>query len=248
MEIVTNDIVVQSQFQDKYTAIQEIKKSIKILQELRKNTNFEGLFAERNIFRQWELAPNYYFEQLFSENNELLSRDEKTLLKTMFVKYNRIKPEEAVFCFEERESTQCAWAFFHHAILFSVPVDEKWKSDKLEGFLKWEDENVNIEIGNLSVLEHIKIHEEQLQIRKYESNPKHKVNVGWGTEMDLTDQEAQELLMKAIPAERAYKHLIAKRDEKYYSFRRHHGNCYHDIGIIQCRRNTKKWLTNFLNE
>ena len=31
MEIVTNDLILRSQFKDKYTAIQEIKKSIQIL-------------------------------------------------------------------------------------------------------------------------------------------------------------------------------------------------------------------------
>ncbi len=106
MEIVTNDLILRSQFKDKYTAIQEIKKSIQILQILRKDTNFGGVFAERNIFRQWEIAPGYSFEQLFNESNELLSRDEKMLLKTILVNFNKIKSPETVFCFEEQESSQ----------------------------------------------------------------------------------------------------------------------------------------------
>lgn len=54
------------------------------------------------------------------------------------------------------------------------------------------------------------------------------INIGKISEMDLTDQEAQELLMKAIAADKdTYNHLIAKKNGKYYSFRRHHGNRYH---------------------
>lgn len=41
------------------------------------------------------------------------------------------------------------------------------------------------------------------------------------------DSEAQELLLQAVSVDNTYKHLIAKRNGKYYSFRRHHGNCYH---------------------
>lgn len=97
----------------------------------------------------------------------------------------------------------------------------------MAGILKSGDERQNVEISNIAVMEHIKTHEEQLQIRRYEFNPKHKIDVGWGTEMDLTDQEAQELLMKAIPTDHTYNRLIAEKGGRYYSFRRHHDNCYH---------------------
>ncbi|MCI9664182.1 MAG: hypothetical protein HFI46_09960 [Lachnospiraceae bacterium] len=227
MKIVTNDMMVQDQFRDKYIAIQEIRKSIRVLLELKKHADFEKLFAERNIFRQWELAPDYYFEQLFSEDNALLSRNEKTLIKSMFVNFNKIKIPEKLFRFGEKESAQCAWAYLNQSILFSVPVNEKWESAKLAGILKSGDERQNVEISNIAVMEHIKTHEEQLQIRRYEFNPKHKIDVGWGTEMDLTDQEAQELLMKAIPTDHTYNRLIAEKGGRYYSFRRHHDNCYH---------------------
>lgn len=62
---------------------------------------------------------------------------------------------------------------------------------------------------------------------KYEFNKKHAEKYGWGTVMDLTDSEAQELLLWAVSVDNTYKHLIAKKNGKYYSFRRHHGNCYH---------------------
>ena len=47
LKIVTNDMMVQDQFRDKYIAIQEIRKSIRVLLELKKHADFEKLFAGR---------------------------------------------------------------------------------------------------------------------------------------------------------------------------------------------------------
>lgn len=43
----------------------------------------------------------------------------------------------------------------------------------------------------------------------------------------LDDQEAQELLMAAVPVDESYRHLVAKKNGRYYSFRCHYENCYH---------------------
>ncbi len=98
----------------------------------------------------------------------------------MFVNFNKMKIPEKLFQFGEKESVQCAGAYLNQSILFSVPVNEKWESAKLAGILKSGDERQNVEISNIAVMEHIKTHEEQLQIRRYEFNPKHKIDVGWG--------------------------------------------------------------------
>ena len=74
---------------------------------------------------------------------------------------------------------------------------------------------------------HIEYHKDALKIRKYEFNPKHKVNYGWGSDMDLTDDEAQQVLNSAIEAGDERKHLVAKYKGKFYSFRCHYSNCYH---------------------
>ncbi|MDE7210132.1 MAG: hypothetical protein K2O03_01650, partial [Lachnospiraceae bacterium] len=197
MEIVTNDMMIHDWFGDKYAAIQGIKDSIQVLLELRKNTRFVRLSAARNVFRELEIAPGYYFEQLFSEDNNLLSQKEKATLKSLFVNFSKIELQKDNFQFEGMKSEQCAWAFLNHAFVFSLPMDEKWKSDKLLGILHRGEKSERVEIGNISLLCHIKTHGKLLGVRKYELNPKHKINVGWGTEMDLTDKEAQELLMLA---------------------------------------------------
>lgn len=219
--------MVQSQFQDKYSAISELKKSIQILKNLKKSTNFKKLSSGKNIFRNWELAPNYFIEQLFNDKSGLLTKNERLFLITMLTDFNKMQNQKEVFQIGELTSSQCAWAYLNQAILFSIPVNEQWNTEKLTGMLIKENEDIKVEIHNIAALEHINIHEQQLQMWKYEFNKKHAEKYGWGTTMDLTDAEAQELLLQAVSVDNTYKHLIAKKNGKYYSFRRHQGNCYH---------------------
>lgn len=227
MDIVTNDMVIHNKFEDKETAIKQIRSSIQILMQLKKDGNFVRLSAARNIFQKMELAQGYYFEQLFYETNDVFDQKEKMILKTMLVNFNKIDLTEERFDFENIESLQCAWAALNDAFLFSIPTEKKWAADKLSGILRGKEEAKSVEIKNIALKSHIKTYEKQLGIRKYEFNPKHKINVGWGTEMDLDDQEAQELLMAAVPVDESYRHLVAKKNGRYYSFRCHYGNCYH---------------------
>lgn len=220
-------MVVQNQFQNKYIAVQEIKKCLDILKILKKNTNFQKLSSERHIFKNWEIAPNYFIEQLFNDQSGLLNKDEKLFMITMLTNFKKIQSQEDIFKIEESVSSQCAWAYLNHAILFSIPVVERWNTEKLVGVLKTRNKDTEVQINNIAALEHIKIHVQQLQMWKYEFNEKHAKKYGWGTEMDLTDSEAQELLLQAVSVDNTYNHLIAKKRGKYYSFRRHHGNCYH---------------------
>ena len=53
MKIVTNDMMVQDQFRDKYIAIQEIRKSIRVLLELKKHADFEKDSAREPV---WEIG------------------------------------------------------------------------------------------------------------------------------------------------------------------------------------------------
>lgn len=55
------------------------------------------------------------------------------------------------------------------------------------------------------------MYEQQLRMWKYEFNEKHAEKYGWGTVMDLSDSEAQELLLQAVSVDNTYKHLIAKK-------------------------------------
>lgn len=227
MEIVANDLVVQSRFKDRYSAVCEIRKCIEILKTLKQKTNFQKLSSESRFFENWEIAPNYFMKQLFNDKSGLLNRDEKLFLITMLTNLKTIQLKEDVFQLEKLTSSQCAWAYLNHATLFSIPTDERWSTETLSGVWKNGDEDIQVKINNIAAMEHIKIHERELQMWKYKFSPKHAEKYGWGTEMDLTDSEAQELLLRAVSVDNTYRHLIAKKNGKYYSFRQEHGNCYH---------------------
>ena len=109
----------------------------------------------------------------------------------------------------------------------SLISEKEFKKEKIECNYCIEEGKEKVLLGNLSHTNHIDIHRHELPVRKYEFNPKHKVNGGWGSEMDLTDEEAQRVLNEAIVAKDDPKHLIAKYDGKYYSFRLHQDIYYH---------------------
>lgn len=228
MRVVTNDLILNDMFSNKYDAIRAIRDGICILKKLSEVTNFSRLYSSRNIFRGLELAPGYCMEQVFSENNEVIPYIEKQLLRTLLLNFHTIETTEERFVFEDRSSVQCAWAYRRQAFLFSLLIDSKYAAETFKGKLvDKEKQKMNIELDNISKMEHIEIHKRKLGIRKYEFNPKHKINIGWGTEMDLSDEEAQGLLAKALPVDKEEKHLVAKKGERYYSFRCHYDNCYH---------------------
>lgn len=228
MMVVTNDLIVDDRFLNKYDAIMAIRNGISILKKLSEVTDFSRLYSSRNVFRGLELAPGYCMEQVFSENNENLPYIEKQLLKTLLLNFNTIETTEEKIIFEDRSSAQCAWAYRKQAFLFSLLIDPKYAAETIKGkLIDQSQREASIELDNISKIEHIEIHKRKLGIRKYEFNPKHKINVGWGTEMDLSDAEAQRLLTKALPVDKEGKHLVAKQGVKYYSFRCHYDNCYH---------------------
>ena len=147
------------------------------------------------------------------------------------MKCKKIATDESVVEYEGLHSQQCAYAYKNNGSLLSLQT----KEDFLEGFIKCfyiengekSSDACKVEIRNLAVLEHIELHKHELPIRKYEPNPKHKMNYGWGSEMDLRDEIAQVVLNQAVAVDSDSRHLIAKYNGEYYSFRCHYDVCYH---------------------
>ena len=227
MDIVFNDISVQYPFRDKYDAVEKIKESIKILASLRKQDSSFKLSSQEKITGT-EIAPGYYFEQLFSEKEGLLSHNYKTAIKTYFLNFNMRTFKNGKFVIDQKESVQCGYAFEEGKLLFSLRTREEFSKKVIKG--KYTNDNMNYseaKIDNIAEEDHLDIHWKKLGKRIYNPSPKHKVDYGWGSDMDLNDQEAQIVLDKAVVAENSEKHLIAKYKGTYYSFRCHWKNEYH---------------------
>lgn len=208
-----------------------MKELLDLIIELkREDVNFR--ISTNSDLKDMELVDGYYFSQLFHELQSVFGRNYQTALKTFFTKYRRCELDQSEAEYSGIYSRQWAYTYKNNGNLLSFQTKDEFAGDFFVCRYYAEGKNKpelceNATIRNLAVKEHINIHRHELPIRKYEFNPKHKVNSGWGTEMDLSDETAQAVLNKAIPAESDPKHLIAKYHGKYYSFRCHWDIYYH---------------------
>lgn len=244
MEIIFNDIAMHYQFKDKYDAIKKIKTGIETLLYLRKQDATFKICSQEKI-TGLEIAPGYYFPQIFSENNKFLNQNYKTAIRTFFTNFNNLTCGKDKFVFEEKESVQCGKAYRTNSILFSMGTRDSFLEQQICGdYILDETIERDIKIDNIAKKEHADIHWFKLKKRIYEENPKHKANYGWGSLMDLEEKEAQYVLDRAIMAENDEKHLIARYKDAYYSFRCHWRNFYHGYQDNSMPEDMKRRLSN----
>lgn len=243
MEIVFNDIAMHYQFKDRYDAIEKMKIGIEALLYLRKQDTSFKICSEEKI-TGLEIAPGYYFPQIFNESNHMLNPNYKTAIKTFFVNFNSIICEKDKFIFEGIESVQCGLAYRTNGTVFSLGTNNAFLKPKISGeYTSGEKTSETAEIDNISEKKHVDLHWIKLGRKIYEANPKHKANYGWGSLMDLNDREAQYVLDRAVIAGDGEKHLIAKYRNMYYSFRCHWKNFYHGYQDNSMPEDMKRRLT-----
>lgn len=244
MEIIFNDIAIHYQFKDRYDAIEKIKIGIEALLYLRKqDASFKICSGEK--LTGLEIAPGYYFPQIFNESNQVLNLNYKTAIKTFFVNFNGITCAEDKFIFEGIESVQCGLACKKNGTVFSLGTNDSFIKEKISGKYTSDGKTCKtVEIDNISEKKHVDIHWSKLGTKIYEANPKHKANYGWGSPMDLNDKEAQYVLDRSVIAGDEEKHLVAKYQNNYYSFRCHWKNYYHGYQDHSMPEDMKRRLTN----
>lgn len=244
MEIIFNDIAMHYQFKDKYCALEKMITGIETLLYLRKQDSSFKICSSKKI-TGLEIAPGYYFPQIFNESNQVLNPNYKTAIKTFFTNFNHITCGDDKFIFDEIESLQCGLAYRINGVVFSLGTKDSFLKPKISGEYTTDGKTSEIaEIDNISKKNHVDVHWLKLGKRIYEANPKHKANYGWGSLMDLTDDEAQYVLDRATVAENEEKHLIAKYQNTYYSFRCHWKNFYHGYQDNSMPEDMKRRLSN----
>lgn len=227
MEIVLNDIAWKYQCSDKYIVITNVKAGMDILMDLRKQDPSFKLYSAEKISGS-EIAPDYFFGQLFSENEDILPRKYKTAIKTFLINFNKINEEKGTFKIDEYVSKQCGYAYVNKRPVFSIVTNPIFEHDSLAGIYESLDGKANTaNLSNISRKEQIEKDYAIIENRIYEANPKHKINYGWGSLMDLDEKTAQLVLNCAVKVDKEGRHLAAKYKETYYSFRSHLKNCYH---------------------
>lgn len=244
MEIIFNDIAMHYRFKDKYDAIEKMKIGIETLLYLRKQNTTLKICSQEKI-TGLEIAPGYYFSQIFSESNTVLNQNYKTAIKTFFINFNNLTCRKDKFIFEGIESVQCGMVYSTGSLLFSLGTKDSFLEQQISGdYVLGETILRDVQVDNVAQKEHVDIHWLKLKGRIYEANPKHKANYGWGSLMDLNEKEAQYVLDRAIMAENNEKHLIARYNDVYYSFRCHWRNFYHGYQDNSMPEDMKRSLTN----
>lgn len=225
MIFTINDLALNCQVESPYDALKNLRILIDIIKKLKSLGLLTKLSTDKKICGI-KLAPNYYLEKSLNSND--LTKDEKLYLKTILINANIITVEDKIrFIMNDVSSSLLGYTYIHNAFTISLNTNDIFSSPFLSGQLKVISTMSPVNLNNISKPEHVQLHKDYLGIRIYESNPKHKVNYGWGSSMDLDDLEAQKVLDTAIATPNNKNHLINYYNNKYYSFRRHHSNCFH---------------------
>ena len=222
MIVAINDLPFRYQFANKYEAIKSIRQWMNICKTLEsaEASNVRELY-DACIDTTVEIAPDCKLIQLVKEFE---TQDEKRYLIHLLVNLNKLDFSKNPFIYDSKESYICSSV--KDGAVISLLSDEKYEKDKLCGMIN--DESVNVR--NISTDSHLSTYKGLLGIRKYENNPKHGKNPYYDAAgryvdpMDMTEQEAQELLNNAVEIDGK---LYGKHNGKYYCFQNHHDNCYH---------------------
>lgn len=243
MLVILNDIAFNFKFENKYDAVCTMKELIELIIELKKSNSTFRIYKSCRL-EDIELAKEYFLSQFLNEPKEVIDRKYLSIFKTYMKNTNKMQDGKGTIEYKGFFSKQCAASYENNGFLLSLKTNEEFNKEIVgcNYFRNESDKKEYISIKNLSKIEHIQVHRHDLPIRIYEFNPKHKINGGWGSKMDLSDETAQKVLDEAIVANDASKHLIAKYDGKYYSFRCHWDNYYHGYRDDSMPQNLKNRL------
>lgn len=225
MIAVINDISFQYTYATVELAIESVHQFLDLCKRIEKEeiTNIKEI-RTGVIDSQMEIGPEYKLIQLIQE---FKGREERSFLLSLLTNRGTYSMEEAKVCrIDGKESFLCAngkdnfLVSLLSAPLFSEPV--------VVGVI----ESETVEFRNLSKDEHIEFYRKELGIRRYSANDKkHKYEKEnfygkgkVGSRMDLHDEEAQELLNKAVYIKGR---LYAKKKGAYYAFQKERDVIYH---------------------
>ncbi len=225
MIAVINDISFQYPFATKQIAIEYVHRFLDICRRIKREevTNVHEI-KTGVIDTQREISPDCKLIQLL-QNFE--TREERTFLLGLLTNQGTYHSEEGrPLWIDGKESCVCIHAIDN--ILVSLLSNPLFEGPVVKGTAAGEE----ISLRNLSKSEHINYYRKELGLRKYIANDaKHKFDREnpygkgrVGSRMDLQDEEAQDLLNKAVEIKGR---LYAKKNGRYYAFQNERDIDYH---------------------
>lgn len=212
-----------------YSQEEALNKFLEFIQlcheiESGKLKNVEKLIVVNNIDVQFEIAPRC---KIISLLQRVMPREERTyFLSILLNRENGDEFPKGVFKYDGKESYACAAA--KREAVVSLLSTESFYNSTIKGTVDGED----VILINLGTTEHIFTHRKVLGKRLYRANSEKHKKQRWnsygkgkvGSPMDLDEQQAQDLLDKAIE----YKGKLYGRFKGInYSFQKEQDVYYH---------------------
>lgn len=225
MKVTVNDLAFEFPLYEKAQTMKAVKKFISVCRNLEsvRCHNVERL-AGTKINMEKELYPTGTLYQIV---REIRDKDDRTYLLGLLVnRESQGISSEKTFVYKNLESSACAFA--KDDALVSMETDEDFKKTEIVGTI----DGQTIKIRNLSCEDHLHYYRDILGMRIYKANDeKHKKDRDnaygkgrIGSPMDLSDEEAQELLNHSIWIKQR---LYARKGKHNYAFQNEQDCIYH---------------------
>lgn len=227
MIVAINDLSFQYEMSSLDEALDRLYKFIELCELVEDGhmKNVEKVVIAEDFECSCVLASGLILSQIIQY---IRPRDKQRKLMSLIRNRDTICVDQvaAPFCIDGKTSKLCACV--RNDMVISLRSSPNFDSPALNGTC----EDSPLSLDNLSLDEHIHIHQEKLGIRVYCANAgKHKPNRAYGygkgkvaSPMDLDDELAQKLLNKAIQFDGK---LHAKKGGKYYTFMSQSPCVYH---------------------
>ena len=240
MIAIVNDVSFQYSYETADMAVSSVHQFLDICKRMKRDeiTSIDEI-KMGVIDTQIEIAPDYKLIQLIQEFED---REERRFLLSILTNQGTYKTEAGKECIiDGKASLMCSHGIGN--FLISLLSSTIFAKEKVEGTI----EDNKVELRNLAKNEHIDFYRRELGIRRYVANDKkHKFdrenNYGKGkvgSRMDLRDEEAQDLLNRAIYIKGR---LYAKKSGSYYAFQNEQDVIYHGYRADDLGDNVKGQL------
>lgn len=240
MIAVINDVSFLYPFATIESAVENMHRFLDVCKRIEKDeiTNIYEIKTGL-IDSQMEIGPGYKLIQLVQE---FKGREERTLLLGILTNKGTYKEIEGSVCvIDGKESVICSRGMDNILVsllsnpIFALPVIKGCVAEK------------EVKLRNLSKDEHIDYYRNELGLRRYIPNAKkHKFDREnpygkgkTGSRMDLYDDEAQNLLNKAVKIKGR---LYGKKNGNYYAFQNERDIDYHGYRADDLGEDVKRQL------
>ena len=248
MSLVLNELSMLSTFADKYKA----KEAYDLLIGNLKILFYKYDISPKNIMvlglcTDYEVVTGMSIKSFL--NNSMKDKEDMRIILMLLNNSSNNASEKVDLTIANEKAYGASFARDNDGVMLSLNSKELFGNC----WVKCKDNGTVVDIRNICQEEHMMIHADNIVIRRYEPNPKHRTNdyIREGgtivSPMRLPSNEAQKVLNKAKIIDGC---LYGVRGKEIYEFRKTIGFIFHGFEITDTIQEPlkKKVLKAFLNE